>query len=119
MEVFFPLSFVGFLELSVGARYFSINAIRVWMDCDASASSAFGVAEVVWSGVGVMSIRGGVGGHRVCALFGLFPVVLECGAGLGLWSRWCVCDDASRRLSFCCTHANMSFLSAKVARYLR
>ena len=42
-------------------------------------------------------------------------VVFECGAGLSSRSRWCVRDDASRRLSLCCTRANMSFLSAKVA----
>ena len=91
------MSFVGFLELSVGARSFSINATRVWMDCNASASSAFGGVEVVWSGVGVASIRGGVGGRHVWALFGLVPVVLECGTGLGSRSRQCVCDEASRR----------------------
>ena len=66
MEPLFLSSFVGFLELSVGACSFSINATKVWMDCNASMSSAFGVAEVVWSGVGVTSICGGVGGLRVC-----------------------------------------------------
>ena len=85
------------------------------MDCNASASSAFGGVEVVWTGVGVASIHGGVGGRHVCVSFGLLPVVLECGAGLGSRSRRCVCADASRRLSFCCTRANMSFLSTKVA----
>ena len=89
------------------------------MDCSASASSEFGGVEVVWSGVGVASIHGGVEGHRMCALFGLLPVVLECGAGLGSRSRWCVCDDASRRLSLCCTRENMSFLSAKAASISR
>ena len=79
------------------------------MDCSASASSAFGGIEVVWSGVGVASMRGGVRGRCVCASFGLLPVVLECGARLGSRSRWCVRDDASRRLSLCCTPANMSF----------
>ena len=115
MEELFPLLFVGFLKFSVGARSFAINATRVWMDCSASVSSAFGGAEVVWSGVGVMSIRGGVGGRLVCASFGLFPIVLECSAGLGSRSRRCICDDVSRRLSFCCTRANMSFLSSKAA----
>ena len=105
---------MGFLELSVGVRSFSINATRVWMDCNASESLAFGGVEVVWSGVGVV-IRSGVGGRRVWASFGLVPVVLECGAGLGSRSRRCVCDEASKRLSFCCTRANMSFLSAKAA----
>ena len=119
MEALFPQSFVGFLELSAGTRSFSINATRVWMDCNASASSAFGGVEVVWSGVGVTSIRGGVGGRRVWASFGLFLVVLECGAGLCSRSRRCVCDEASRRLSFCCTRANMSFLSAKAASISR
>ena len=121
MEALFPLSFVGFLEFSVGVRSFSINATRVWLDCSASASLAFGGAEVVWSSVGVVSIRGGVGVHHVCASFGLLPVVLECGVGLGSpsRSRRCVCDDACRRLSFCCTRANMSFLSAKAASISR
>ena len=116
MEALFPMSFVGFLELSVGARSFSINATRVWMDCNASASSAFGGAEVVWSGVGVVSIHGGVRGRRVCVSFGLLPLVLECGARLGSRSRRCACDDASRRLRFCCTRANMSksFLSKRL-----
>ena len=67
MGALFPLSFVGFLELYVGARSFSINATRVWMDCNATVSSAFGGAEVVWSGVGFVSIRGGVKGRHVCA----------------------------------------------------
>ena len=47
MEALFLLSFVGFLEFSVGARSFSINATRVWMDCNGSAISAFGGVEVV------------------------------------------------------------------------
>ena len=89
------------------------------MDCNASASSTFRGAEVVWSGVGVVSIRDGVGGRRVCASFGLLSVVLECDVGLGSRSRQCVCDDTSRRLSLCCTHANVSFLFAKVASISR
>ena len=106
------------------------------MDFSASASSTFWGVEVVWWGVGVASIRGGVGGHRLCASFGLLLVVLECGTGLGSRSRWCVCDDASRRLSLCCTrakmchdntdnthimkvHDNMSFLSAKAGSISR
>ena len=97
MEALFPLSFVGFLELLLGAHSFSINAMRVWMDCNASASSAFEAIEVVWSGVGVASIRGGVGGRRVWASFKLLPIVLECGVELGSRSRRCVCDEASRR----------------------
>ena len=105
---------MGFLELSVGARSFSINAMRVWMDCNASASSAFRGAEVVWLGVGVVSICGGVGGRGVCFVW----VVARCAqmwGGPGVAVSRCVCDDASRRLSFCCTCANMSFLSAKAA----
>ena len=89
------------------------------MDCNANASSTFGGVEVVWLGVVVVSIRGGIGDLRVCASFGLLPVVLKCGVGLGSRSRRCVCDNASRRLSFCCTHANMSFLSAKAASISR
>ena len=67
------------------------------MDCNASASSVFGDIEAVWSGVGVVSIRDGVECRCMWALFGLSPVVLECGVGLRSQPRWCVCDDASRR----------------------
>ena len=74
----------------------------------------FGDAEVVWLGVGVVSICGGVGGRGVCFVW----VVARCAqmwGGPGVAVSRCVCDDASRRLSFCCTCANMSFLSAKAA----
>ena len=55
----------------------------------------------------------------MCSSFGLLPIVLEWGAGLGSSSRRCECDDASRRLSFCCTHANVSFFSAREASISR
>ena len=118
MEALFLLSFVGFLELFAGAHSFSINATKVCMDCNASASSAFGGVEVVWSSVGVASIRGGVGGLRVCASFGLLLVVLECCVGLDSPSRRWVCDDASRML-FCCTRTNVSFLFANAGSISR